>query len=670
MKGVYSGKNGKMIFLSNKDMKIGISKRRGNLEEIYLNRNEFGKWNGCPAYTVIEDELKGKSYKDTEDILSLSIKKYRDNGKAVIESLKEFKGADFLIKEVRTMERDSFSWRVEVVLKKEKRERSVRVKQFIPYPKNPYGLGIWAAHSQFPTRIERVGGLHLAYGDVCFGTVIPAISLYKEKEDVGLTIAKPFGLKTAKLAFIISDYRSFGIEVETSLLALRREKPAKVEIMLHAHQGCWRPGLDWLQKKYPQYFSPPNKKVREMEGGYLMAHPFISEEEVKSVVPSGVKSEQISWHYPYMGQFAPKEKEWKNMLCLVSVPEDPGLKAATGVISPEVINKHLDMVHRNKIKSLLYFQCAGDGYIPYVTKNFPDSIVKDASGSPISSWIECYMMNSDPKTSFGKEMLRMIDRLFNVYPDVDGVFLDQLCYDAVDIAHDDGITMFKNKPAYLLWHCYEKPVKKLAHIVHKQGKVILSNAPYNIEVQKDIDGHMAEGPSYIAHVVKYICLSKPLLFLPYYTTAKGAEEMFRQCLLCGASSYAVYPHLSKEVKRIMDAYIPLVGKLRGRKWLLEPHPAKFPEGCDGNIFWDEDGKVIITIVNTGRSVLDENGVERDVKVCVSFKDMAEFACGYSLGTHYPGRKSIEVKRNRKGLEIRVAEHSAASVIVLEKGGNP
>ncbi len=55
---------------------------------------------------------------------------------------------------------------------------------------------------------------------------------------------------------------------------------------------------------------------------------------------------------------------------------------------------------------------------------------------------------------------------------------------------------------------------------------------------------------------------------------------------------------------------------------------------------------------------------------LSNKDMSEFEYGYSLGTHYPGRKNIEVKRNKKSLEIRLSEHSAASVIILEKGGNP
>ena len=438
-------------------MEIGFSKEKGNLRELCLKRKKFGRWNGWESYLIIEDELKAKTYKDIEDSFVLSQKKYRKGGEVIVANLKRFKGADFLIKEIWRLNEDSLSWRIEVFLKKGKKDRTIRIKQLIPYPKPAYGLGVWSAQSQFPTKIERLGGLHLAYGDVCFGTVIPAITLYKEKEDVGLTIAKPFGLKTAKLAFSFQDYRSHGVEIETTLLGLRKEKPVVVEFIIHPHQGCWRPGLAWLYKRYPEYFDSPNKKVREIEGGYLLSHPFIKEKEIKSVSPYKVKWEELHYHFPYYGQYAPKEKEWKNVSSLKGIGTDSSKEYANtaGKISERVIQKHIQMVHKYGIKSLIYFQCAGDGYISYVTDNFSDSVAKGPDGSPQLAYPGTYLMNSDPSTSFGKEMLNMIDRLFEKFPDMDGVFLDQLCYSGLDTAHDDGITMYKNKPAYSLWHCYE-----------------------------------------------------------------------------------------------------------------------------------------------------------------------------------------------------------------------
>jgi len=650
----------KMSVLSNKDLKVGFSKENGNLTELYLKRKGFGKWNGWESYLVIVDEMKEKTYRDTESPLVLSQRRYGREKDEIIENLKEFKAADFSVKEIWKVDKDSLSWRVEVSLKKNRRERTIQIKQLIPYPKPAYGLGVWSAQSQFPIKIERVAGLHLAYGDICFGTVIPAITLYKEKEDIGLTISKPFGLKTAKLAFSFQDYWGQGVEIETGMLGLRKDKPAIVEFVIHPHEGCWRPGLAWLYKKYPRYFDPPNKRVREIEGGFLFSHPFIKEEEVKSVLSSNVKWEELHHHFPYCGQYAPKEEQWENESSL----EQPEANSS-GKVSSKIVKKHIKMVHRYGIKCLIYFQCAGDGYIPYVTKKFPDAIAKDTGASPAPAWINCCLMNSDSCTSFGKEMLNMIDKFLKMYPDMDGVFLDQLCYNILDIAHDDGITMYKNKPAYLLWHCYEKPVKKLAAKLHEQGKLIFANGPYNIEVQKDIDGHMAEGQSWAADVLKYLCICKPLLFLSYYKNAYEVESMFHQCLLCGAS-YSVWPYPSEEIKKVLKIYIPLVEKLYGRRWLLEPNPAQFPEGCNGNIFLGEKNDIIVTMTSKRRSVLDEKGIEKNLKIYLKFRDVDKIKKGYSLGTHYQGRREVKVKRERKFFTLTVAEHSSATVIILEK----
>ena len=171
--------NKKSEIICSKDIMVKISKETGNLKELYLKRKRFGRWNGCESYLTIIDELKEKTYKDTESPLILSQRRHKRNKEEVIENLKEFKGADFSVKETWKLNKDELSWRIEVSLKKNKKDRSIQIKQLIPYPKPSYGLGVWSAQSQFPTKIERLAGMHLAYGDIFFGTVIPAITLYK-----------------------------------------------------------------------------------------------------------------------------------------------------------------------------------------------------------------------------------------------------------------------------------------------------------------------------------------------------------------------------------------------------------------------------------------------------------------------------------------------------------
>ena len=88
---------------------------------------------------------------------------------------------------------------------------------------------------------------------------------------------------------------------------------------------------------------------------------------------------------------------------------------------------------------------------------------------------------------------------------------------------------------------------------------------------------------------------KPLLFLSFYHHDPGkAESMLQRCLLCGAS-YSLFPHPPRPVRNLIEAYRPLVEKLYGRRWLLEPDPLDLPGGVDGNIFVGENGNPLISI---------------------------------------------------------------------------
>ena len=87
-----------------------ISEKRGNLEELRL---KGVKWNGYESYLIIIDELKEKTYKDTERPLVISQRRYKRKGEEIVKNLKEFKGADFLVKESWKLSKDELSWRIE-----------------------------------------------------------------------------------------------------------------------------------------------------------------------------------------------------------------------------------------------------------------------------------------------------------------------------------------------------------------------------------------------------------------------------------------------------------------------------------------------------------------------------------------------------------------------------
>ena len=58
-------------------------------------------------------------------------------------------------------------------------------------------------------------------------------------------------------------------------------------------------------------------------------------------------------------------------------------------------------------------------------------------------------MNADPASSFGKHMIMQAREMVEAYPDAAGFFWDVYGRSYMfDFAHDDGITMINNKPAY------------------------------------------------------------------------------------------------------------------------------------------------------------------------------------------------------------------------------
>jgi len=645
--------------LGNRLLEAAFSKRAGNLINLVLKRKKFGEWNGWEGHVIIEDDLKEKKYQDTQNPLTIRFKKGKSEEGLFLEAEKNFSGADFTLKESWEITRDTLNWKLEITLKPGRKERSLQVRQLFPYYNPPYGMGVWAAHWQYPTEIHRVANNRLAYGDVCFGALIPAITLYKKKEDVGLTIAKPFGFKTSQLFFHFLDYHSTGVYLETDYLGLRKGRPARTHFMIHPHEGDWRPGLGWLYRKYPEYFRPPNKNVRRCEGGYVMGDPNIPEKKIKETVDYDPKWSELHGHFIYYGQYAPKDvTEWP--------AGHPSVRPGQPMVGIKKTNDTIALFQKYGIKSLPYFQCAGDGYLPYVMKKFPDSIARYPGNEPVPVWVECCLMNSDPQTKFGREMLDMIDRFAAMYPNMDGVFVDQLCYDALDTAHDDGVTMYRNKPAYKLWHCYEKPLKKLADIMHSQNKVLYSNGPVNVEVQKEIDGHMAEGLGWIAQALKYLCIGKPLLFLVNARDARDIESMFLNCLVAGASYSICFPKKTKEIDRIYRTYIPLVRPLYGRKWLLEPDPIEVPEGMEGNIFKGEKGDYVVTLVSRRKSILDKNCLSKNVKLQLKFKDARKIRKGYFLGTHFGGERKVRLQKERGKLTLTIPEHYSATTVILEK----
>ena len=682
--------------LGNANMQLLLDSERGLPSRFFDIAHKF-EWSAIHGRLEIYDGLADRHYNTAEHCAETAVE-IEEGENPAVTFCRRFAGAEWQLRERFRAEEDAVHWEIELLLDEGAVERSIAVRQLVPWPTMPWGWRVWSANFNFPSYTHNVAGLHLEYGDVCFGTVIPATTVYDPAKGVGLAIAKPFGLPVPRLTFCFSDYRSDGVTVQHDLLGLRKGNPLTVAIMLRFHKGCFRPTLAWLLEKYPDYFLPQSPGVHEIEGGSTFGPPQLTEADAATLAEAGIKWYEIHHGMPYFGEYCPEFDGWgdgsrggKDF----QVAGRPATFIDGKPTTYEVINDCGKLLARHGIGSLLYFQVAGDAQLPIMAEKFPESLARDEHGGYFPSCPDSVLINSDPSLPFGRDMERQISVLLDRYPDISGVFVDQACYNATDCAHDDGLTMYKNRPAYRLRFCFDKHLPDLCRRLRAAGKFIYSNGPYDIELQRNFDGNMAESTSTVMGTMRYMHIAKPLLVFRYYKDELDVEEMFQQCLLAGASwaawqptthSWFVREDLTAAQKGIFACYVPLCRRLLGRTILLEPNPVHFPAGrgavyagdgvevtvgndrhafLDWEIFRGRDGNILIALVSRRKSCRDAGGFTRDLRINLRIEDASRVSRACVVGVDHSDELPVEMELMEEALALTVPRHGAASLVTIE-----
>ena len=198
----------------------------------------------------------------------------------------------------------------------------------------------------------------------------------------------------------------------------------------------------------------------------------------------------------------------------------------------------------------------------------------------------------------------MTERMLDIFPDIDGLFLDELHYNQFDFAHDDGVSARGDKPVAMLGFAVQDAARRICDAVHQRGKVVWANGPTTLEVAHYVDGFMAEVSWEWLGTVLYLGLEKPvvLLFGKGPWTAAQLERDLNTALFAGAQpsamhdSSAIVPDIGPELLAIMQRYRPLFQMLRGRKWILHPHAIESgPSDLRMNCFALADGDFAVTL---------------------------------------------------------------------------
>ena len=530
----------------------------------------------------------------------------------------------------------------------------------IPYYAKQAQLTVWTAKEGFPKSLYEVGGMNLIYGDVCYGTVIPAVSLYHREEGIGLTVARAPGRIGGRLSFRFGDYHQEGMYVEMNSLEVGPDKPFHCRLLFFGHDACWRPGLRQYAELYKEYFEPVNPAVWNCRS-YIMTNPFFRREATAQLQCDWA---EIHSHFPYYGNYLPEEASWESIIAH-DYPKDAVGRDLT--LTRQKIRNHIHDLHDAGIKALYYMQCGGDAYIPWVEKTFPDSIARDSAGHPYPTWINCCFANSDAGTEFGKFLISQLDRVLEIYPELDGIFADQLCYQAFDYAHSDGRSIRDGCRVYEYGACLEENFRKLARKVHEKGKLLLVNGPFDMDVARDADAIMSEGCGSIFETYRYLCIRKPMLIHEFPQNVFNAECMLRSCLLTaagwsvgGTASLDAPPEWNPEVTGLYQKYLPLVKALSDAELLLEPDPIRWEPGplAKAEIFRSKtNGHILV-------SVLQNSGyLHSGIKVSIR-SSLQGNASARMLLLGKPDWESVEFTRDNDWLVFQFPAAFSAGVLEL------
>lgn len=424
---------------------------------------------------------------------------------------------------------------------------------------------------------------------------MPLLTFAEPAADTGISLV--LSPEDLILAMQLQTTTEGAMKFSRSCLRLGGGKTVRLAMDLTAHEADWSGGLRWIVARYPQFFNPPNPHADEMAG----CAAYSGDEDPIDVAKFKRMAFRVNWKlsddFPYMGMFIPPVKNaderWQRS-CDEKAPAD---KPAT--ISCRQMNDYAHYMRTNGFYVLNYFNVTefgknmspikkpmslpGDLDLWKDPQDFLRTFPSDAIYRPGAA--TCYKASvvdvGDLK--YQKFILTQAARHNRFIPDSAGICIDRLDW----LGHfnrkaNDGVSWVDGKPARALFVSWQRLMKKLGPLMHRDDKVIFVN-PINerLDGMRYVDGVYNEmgvaGPSLNASAL--LCLRKPALEWTVGATVRTPDPdgFMQRHLYLGAYPTAPYPwnnHCLKPEEHCDQVYLdygPLLDAMRGKKWVLAPH---------------------------------------------------------------------------------------------------
>ncbi len=478
---------------------------------------------------------------------------------------------------------------------------------------------------RFPDAVWNYGepsGGGFERGDII---TLPIVSTLLDDADLGLSLVESPADTVIEMKVVTSAQGR--IKMVRTNRRFARGATARWSMDLVAHQADWRCGLEWLARRYKEFFVPPNPKVQAMAGlaAYTGEEKPVDLERLRQMDFRTLW--KLSDDYAYMGMFLPPltnaEARWQRTS---DSGDPPGYKPPW--TSFQRLNGFAAYLRTNGCYLLDYFNTTEFGKdmktvsptesdrrnpdlwtnaSAYLASRMPRAAVQP----PADAWQGGWAVDpGDP--DYQKFLLEQAERHLTMIPDSAGFCIDRadyLCHYNLD--DDDGVTWRGGRPARALTESWLSLMTKLGPLLHDAGKVIFCNfMDPRLDLARDLDGlydEYGDRPS-VLNGAAVLCLEKPLLA---WTSNDDplSDAFFQRLLYLGAFPTAPYPlnnhciQPSAERDRWYFDYGPLFALLHGKKWVLEAHCVEVEnQAAKANLF-QVDGGWLAPVVFGGTNSL-------------------------------------------------------------------
>ena len=659
------------------------------------------------AGLILFDELRDREFSDLRDPGTVSaLKESQDGGSAILSFSKRYPGAEFMVMETFRVSDDHLRWDVRV-RKTSGADRTIRVVQFAPLPLGTYDA--WAPIADAPFSVKPWIPFSIDYGQSTSGavgegrwrTTIPMMVFYSKRDKRAISFTSPFEVPAVRIRFLSStgagsdfhwNSRQYParerpyFQVVNEYLGARANKDVEVSLLVSVHPADWRPALGWVYEKYRDYFDP-DPGFDQWDGAFVSGYPMmrdtLTQEEIRAAYAGkrdrGSLWEELHGHFPSYGLMIPEPgvEKWTN----ASHPQD------NTTLSREKIAQHCRLTKEFGIGTFLYYNVTEAEHW-YATEKFPESVAKSEAGRPVGAFRAdkypdkraCWLMNADPVTPFGRHMIQQAKDMVTAYPEAAGFFWDVYGRSYMfDFAHDDGITMVNNTPAYYPEFMFQRLMRDhVRPLLRSKGMWITANKPVTVVSTRGLDGIMTmedapreDSPAWIT-AQSYLGLNRHVMILE--ADGGNVEMMYLHCLRYGMLDTDLRPTrrrggslTGEEIagnRDLAKKYRPFIASLRGKKWIFHPEALELPRNTEGNIFRLKNGSVMITMVSAWRHLRKGEGFNTDLEVVCRLPDAASMKTARVTAVDLDESTNIEPRREGDTLRITVPKHGKATVILL------